>query len=240
MFPNKDTPCGRENECTRERSCDVLDVVDKKETAFSFVLYKILDILEGRWILQQYQTIGEIFFRFRAKTSLKKNEYHCVVQMHGLEHTQRFRWFQSNAVVQSFQFEFATHLTYIQGKHSRSIDRKYNYRECWCYIIHIKRCFPHTNQWLFLLRAVADSGEGQARAVADSGMKAGKEQGRAVADSGQGGEKTGREVFSWNHVALNSWFSLSDHPPVESIIYGGPKMPNRKMFCLNHKWKLEL
>ena len=34
------------------------------------------------------------------------------------------------SVVQSFQFEFAIHLTYIQGKHSRSIDRKYNYREC--------------------------------------------------------------------------------------------------------------
>ena len=45
MFPNKDTPCGRENEGTREMSRDLLDVVDKKETAFSFVLYKILDIL---------------------------------------------------------------------------------------------------------------------------------------------------------------------------------------------------
>ena len=45
MFPNKDMPCGRENEGTQERSRDVLDVVDKKETAFSFVLYKILDIL---------------------------------------------------------------------------------------------------------------------------------------------------------------------------------------------------
>ena len=54
------------------------------------------------------------------------------------------------SVVQSFQFEFATHLTYIQGKHSWSIYRKYNYRECWCYIIHIKRWFPRTNQWLFL------------------------------------------------------------------------------------------
>ena len=30
---------------TQERSCDVPDVVDKKETAFSFVLYKILAIL---------------------------------------------------------------------------------------------------------------------------------------------------------------------------------------------------
>ena len=45
VFPDKDTPCGWENEGTRERSRDVPDVVDKKETAFSFVLYKILDIL---------------------------------------------------------------------------------------------------------------------------------------------------------------------------------------------------
>ena len=59
MFPNKDTPCGRENEVIQERSRDVLDVVNKKkETAFSFVLYKILDILEGRRILQ-YQQSGK-------------------------------------------------------------------------------------------------------------------------------------------------------------------------------------
>ena len=45
MFPNKDTPGGWENEGIQERSRDVLDVVDEKETAFSFVLYKILDIL---------------------------------------------------------------------------------------------------------------------------------------------------------------------------------------------------
>ena len=45
MFPNKDMPCGRENEVIQERSREMLDVVDKKETAFSFVLYKILDIL---------------------------------------------------------------------------------------------------------------------------------------------------------------------------------------------------
>ena len=54
------------------------------------------------------------------------------------------------SVVQSFQFEFATHPTYIQDKHSWSIDQKYNYHECWCYIIRIKRCFPRTNQWSFL------------------------------------------------------------------------------------------
>ena len=45
VFTNKDAPCRRENEGTQERSCDVPDVVDKKETAFLFVLYKILDIL---------------------------------------------------------------------------------------------------------------------------------------------------------------------------------------------------
>ena len=37
------------------------------------------------------------------------------------------------SVVQSFQLKFATHLTYIQGKHSWSIDWNYNYCECWCY-----------------------------------------------------------------------------------------------------------
>ena len=36
---------GRENEVIQERSHDMPDAVDKKETAFSFVLYKILDIL---------------------------------------------------------------------------------------------------------------------------------------------------------------------------------------------------
>ena len=45
MFPNKDTPCGWENEGIQERSRNVPDVVDKKEIAFSFVLYKILNIL---------------------------------------------------------------------------------------------------------------------------------------------------------------------------------------------------
>ena len=45
MFLNKDMPCSRDNEGIQERSCDVPDVVDKKETAFLFVLYKILDML---------------------------------------------------------------------------------------------------------------------------------------------------------------------------------------------------
>ena len=66
MFPNKGMPCSRENEDTQERSRDI-PYVDKKETAFLFVLYRILDILQGHQILQQYQMIGEIFIRFRAK-----------------------------------------------------------------------------------------------------------------------------------------------------------------------------
>ena len=45
MFLNKDTPCSWENEVIQKRSHDMPDVVSKKETVFSFVLYKILDIL---------------------------------------------------------------------------------------------------------------------------------------------------------------------------------------------------
>ena len=66
MFPNKDTPCGRENECIWERSRDVPDVVNKKRDCFLVCFVQNIR-LQGRWILQQYQTIGEIFFRFRAK-----------------------------------------------------------------------------------------------------------------------------------------------------------------------------
>ena len=48
-----------------------------------------------------------------CKTSLKKKEYRCVVQMHGLEHatfTVILKRCCRFSVVQSFQFEFATHL----------------------------------------------------------------------------------------------------------------------------------
>ena len=51
------------------------------------------------------------------------------------------KWCCRFSVVQSFQFEFATHPTSIQGKHSRSVDQKYNYHEYWCYIIRIKWFF---------------------------------------------------------------------------------------------------
>ena len=68
-------------------------------------------------------------------------KYCCVVQMHGLEHMRHF------SVILKWCCHFST---YLQGKYLRSIDRKYSYRECWCYVICIKRCFLGTNQWLLL------------------------------------------------------------------------------------------
>ena len=91
---------------------------------------------------------------FMQNFAEKKREYCCVVQMYGLEHTQCFWWFPKRcchfSVVQSFQFEITTHLTYLQGKQLWSIDQKYNYRECSYYIIRIKWCFLCTNHVLVM------------------------------------------------------------------------------------------
>ena len=65
-------------------------------------------------MLQQYQTVREIFFRFRAKLRWKKREeYCCVVQMHRSEHTRRFRWFRSDAVVFRLFKVFSSSLQHI-------------------------------------------------------------------------------------------------------------------------------
>ena len=88
VFLNKDMPCGWENDGTRERSRDVPDVVDKKETALSFVLYKILDV--GTSDITTISNDPGNILQISCKTWLKKPEYCCVVQMHGSEHTQRF------------------------------------------------------------------------------------------------------------------------------------------------------
>ena len=64
-------------------------------------------------MLQQYQTVGEIFFRFHAKLRWKKNEYHCVVQIPGSEHTRRFWWFQNDAVVFRLFKVFSSSLQHI-------------------------------------------------------------------------------------------------------------------------------
>ena len=150
------TPCGQENEGTQKRSHDVPDVVDKKETAFSFVLYKILDILYfGRDvgyysnIKQSWKYSSDFVQNFAGKKRVLLCSANAWIGIHAtfLVIPNQCCHF---SVVQSFKFKFTTHPTYIQGKHSRSVDWKYNYRECWCYIIRIKQCFPSTNQWLFL------------------------------------------------------------------------------------------
>ena len=72
-------------------------------------------------MLQQYQTIGEIFFRFCAKFRWKKKEYCCVVQMHGSEHTQRFRWFRSDGVIFWLFKVFSSSLQRIQRTYRANI-----------------------------------------------------------------------------------------------------------------------
>ena len=58
--------------------------------------------------------IGEIFFRFRAKLCCQKNEYRCVVQMHGSEHTRCFQWIWSDAVVFRLFKVFSSSLQHIR------------------------------------------------------------------------------------------------------------------------------
>ena len=62
-------------------------------------------------MLQQYQTIREIFFRLCAKLLLKKNC--CLVQMYGLVHTRCFRWFWSDAVIFQLFKVFTLRLQHI-------------------------------------------------------------------------------------------------------------------------------
>ena len=84
-------------------------------------------------MLQQYQTIREIFFRFRAKLRRKKH-MSIVVSCKCMDWNTHNVSSDSEAMLWFFgcsKFSvFSLHLTYLQGKHSRSIDRKYNYREC--------------------------------------------------------------------------------------------------------------
>ena len=55
-----------------------------------------------------------------CKTSLKKNRYRCVVQMHGSEHTRRFQWFRSDAVVFRFKV-FSSSLQHIRHTYRANI-----------------------------------------------------------------------------------------------------------------------
>ena len=140
-------------EGTQERSRDVLDVVDKKECFLVCFVQNIRYLVGTSDITTISNDPGNIL-QISCKTTLKKTRVLLCSANAWIGTHATFPLIPKRcchfSVVQSFQFEFATHPTYIQGKHSRSIDRKYNYRECWCCIISIKWCFLSTNQWLFL------------------------------------------------------------------------------------------
>ena len=131
-----------------------LDVVDKKRDCFLVCFVQNIRYLVGTSdVTTVSNDLGNIL-QTSCKTSLKKESVlpcsaNAWIRTHAtfLVIPKRCCHF---SVVQSFQFEFTTHLTYLQGKHSWSVDQKYNYRECLCYIIRIKQCFLRTNQWLLL------------------------------------------------------------------------------------------
>ena len=103
-------PCGRENEVIQERSRDVLDGVNKMRLLSC--LYKILYFVGTSAVTTISNNQGNIL-QTLCKTSLKKNEYCCVVQMHGSEHTWCFRWFRSNAVIFQLFKVFSSSLQHI-------------------------------------------------------------------------------------------------------------------------------
>ena len=151
MFANTQRPreCGRENEVIQERSRDALDVVQKRNCfLFCFVKRYCYLFCITSDITPITNDRGNIL-QTSCKASLKKNNNWILL-------CSAYAWIGTHAMfpVMSFfscsKFSVRDYNTsnVIQGKHSRSADRKYNYRECWCYIIRIKRCFPHTTQWL--------------------------------------------------------------------------------------------
>ena len=129
-------------------TCQMLSI---KTTVFSFVLYKRYPVGTSNISIKRS---GKYSSDFTQNFAGGKNEYCCVMQMHGSEH-MTFLVIRKRccrfSIVQSFQFKFTTYLAYLYGKHSRSIDQKYNCHECWCYIIHIKWCFSRTNQLAHVL-----------------------------------------------------------------------------------------
>ena len=90
VFPNKDTTCSWDNEGTQERSHDVPDVVNKKRDYFLVCFVQNMRYLVGTSDITTISNDRGNILQISCKTSLKKNEYRCVVQMHGLEHTQCF------------------------------------------------------------------------------------------------------------------------------------------------------
>ena len=79
----------------------------------------------------------------------KRKEYCCVVQMHGSEHTRHFQWFRSDAVVFRLFKVFSLSLQHIRRTYRANIrNQVIENTTILSYIIHIKRCFLGTNQWL--------------------------------------------------------------------------------------------
>ena len=152
MFPNKDTPCGQENEVIWKShvTCRMLSI--KKRLSPLFWTKYLIPCMDVR-CYNNIKRSGKYSSDFVQNFAEKKRVLLCSANAWIRTHVT-FPVIQKQCcrflVVQSFQFEFTTYPTYLQGKHLQSIDRKYNYRECWCYIIRIKQCFLGTNQWLLL------------------------------------------------------------------------------------------
>ena len=102
---------------------------------------------------QQYQTIGEIFFRFHTKLRWKKQQVLLCRANAWIGTHVMFPVIPKRcccfSVVQSFQFEFTTHLKYYRANICDQLIENTTIMS-WHYIICIKRCFLHTNQWLLL------------------------------------------------------------------------------------------
>ena len=90
MFQNEDPPCSRGNEDTQEMSRDVPDVVEKRD-CFLICFVKDITCRDVRYynnIKGSGKYSSDFVQNFAEKTT---TEYRCVVQMHGSEHTRRFR-----------------------------------------------------------------------------------------------------------------------------------------------------
>ena len=117
MFPNKDTPCCRENEGIQERSRDVPDVVDKKRDCFLICFVQNIRYLVVTSDVTTISNSQGNILQISCKTSLKKTSIaHMLCSANA--------WIGTHAtfpvipkrcchfsVVQSFQFKITTHLT---------------------------------------------------------------------------------------------------------------------------------
>ena len=78
----------------------------------------------------------------------EKNEYRCVVQMHGSEHTWCFRWFRRDAVVFQLFKVFSLSLQHIWRTYRANVCNQLieNTTIVSVDVICIKWCFPRTKQ----------------------------------------------------------------------------------------------